>query len=189
MHEKRESRVGLRIYYFCSFHLARLFNHCPVAFTALLLSASFAALGLGSYLYWSRDHMDLEAAVRKAKQSHALRTSATTEPVQYQPPRLPDFASAEFTAQFQQLVKEIGLRTEEVSYSLETGAGQPYWRYRISLQVQSGYPLIRKLLAAIASEFPNATLDGIQCTRENTAAVGLKCELSLSAFFRKPQHA
>lgn len=178
----------LKVYLFFKFHLSSLSRQHPVAVLVLLLATLSAAAELGASVYWSSRQNEMEEALRVALETPAVpRRVAVPDPAGTIPV-LPEFSTSEFTDKFQALMKEMGLSADEVSYSLETSKAQPYWRYRVGLQVQSGYPAIRKFLAAASSEFPNVVLDAIRCGREKPEAAALKCELSLSAFFRRGDH-
>jgi len=101
---------------------------------------------------------------------------------------LPVFSSSTFTAEFLSIAHEAGVPTEEVAYSLENGVAQPYARYRITLEPKSGYPELRKFIAALESAQPNVALDAIRCRRDDAGATTLACQLAFSAFFRKASH-
>lgn len=175
---------GLKVFLFCSFHLAKLFRQQPVAVIVLSVSALVASLTLGAMLFWSARHQELSGALVSLQRSSPAQVT-----IQPAVPRdgavdLPEFSSAAFVAQLNSLAHDMGLASEEVTYTLENNPGQPYWRYRINFEVKSGYPQIRKFLAALSSEVPNATLDAIRCQRADTATPALTCNLTLSAFFR-----
>lgn len=98
---------------------------------------------------------------------------------------LPTFSSAELAKQFNQTATDVGLRSDEISYSLEASPGQPFLRYRLTFPVQSNYPTIRRFVAALSADMPHVVLDGIRCSRESTSSSALVCDLTLSAFFAR----
>jgi len=78
--------------------------------------------------------------------------------------------------------------TDELSYVLETGTTQPYWRYRVTVDMKADYPELRRFIAMLSSELPNVSLDTIRCRRENVITSSLTCQLAFSAFFQKQSH-
>jgi hypothetical protein len=152
----------------------------------LVSSLGAVVLTLCLMLHWSGQRHDVEAALNQTTRA-LIRNSALPPKTATLPQfaQLPPFASAEFAGQLAAVVNDAGLRSDEVTYLLEPRTNQPFWRYRVSLQVQSGYPTIRKFLAAMSFEFPNVVLDAIHCNRENSTSATLKCELALTAFFAK----
>lgn len=104
-------------------------------------------------------------------------------------PDLPLFDGAAFAADFNATLRDVSLPAEELVYVLENGPAQPYLRYRITLEVKSGYPEVRKFIAALAAAQPNVALDAVRCRREDAAIAVLSCQLAFSAFFRKADHA
>ncbi|UGQ48751.1 hypothetical protein [Massilia endophytica] len=128
-----------------------------------------------------------QEALRALRQSPRPPASASPAAASAAVP-LPQFDSADFAHRFLGTARDVGLVTDEVGYTLETPPGQPYWRYRISLSVKTGYPQVRRFVAALASEMPFVALDAIRCTRENIGASALACELTFSAFFRRGEH-
>jgi hypothetical protein len=175
----------LKIYFFCSFHLAKQFRQQPVAFAALLSAAFAAVLAVTAMLYWSGRRDNVESTLQVTLRRPPAPMAVAPAPSGNDAVSFPKFSSANFTDHLQSIAKDMGLAPEETSYSLESGPTQPYWRYRISFAIKSGYPQIRKFLAALSSEVPNLVLDSIRCHRENTATSGLTCELALSAFFQR----
>lgn len=181
----RGQGASLKIIHLCSFYWAKAFRYSPAASVLLLSSGLLGLASLVAFIYLSERREMLESALKQALQREKILSTAPPKPVANSIPNLPSFSSADFTLVFHSLMRAVGIETGEVSYSLEMSPAQPYWRYRISLEVESGYSPIRTLLAALDSELPNVTLDSIRCTRES-AALGLRCQLALSAFFRKP---
>jgi Tfp pilus assembly protein PilO len=170
------------------FYLLRSWHSQPLAVVAVLASSLGLAVVLGAA--WRaeserRQVRDEIAALRHARTQRPAPVpadSAATADL----PVLPDFDSAAVVHTFTTVVTQAGLPLDEVNYALEDTREQPYLRYRISLSVKSGYPQLRKAVAALASEMPNVALDAVRCGRENPAMTALACELTFSAFFRKP---
>lgn len=101
---------------------------------------------------------------------------------------LPQLQSAEIVKTFNNIADDLHVPLEEVAYSLDNADRTPYLRYRITLTTKVGYSEIRKFLAVVSSEMPNAALDNIRCSRTDAAAPVLGCELVFSAFFSKADH-
>ena len=168
------------------FLLHSLWSRQPAAAAVLLSGAVCLALAL---LIWAPlVSEDLEA--RSELKSLQARKPNLSPPaaVTRGEPLLPAFSGASAVDQFTSIARDVGLPVEEVNYALESPAGHPYRRYRISMSVKSGYPEIRKLMAVLASEMPNASLDAIRCSRENALTQGLGCELAFSVFYRQAAH-
>jgi len=125
---------------------------------------------------------------------HSLRVSAAAKPKVSSTQltdaiELPEFNAADFAAEFNQIASEAGLPVEELAYAMESGAAQPYQRYRIKMEVKAGYPELRRFVAAVSAAQPNVSLDSLRCRREDVATAPLTCQLAFSAFFRKAGHA
>lgn len=155
---------------------------------AVLLSAAGLCVALSMALVIERERAEAQEELTALR--HQRLAPARPQPPLAIPttavPELPEFDSTEVVRAFTSIVADAGLPLEEVSYALEDVREQPYLRYRISLSVKSTYPQTRKAVAALASAMPHVALDGIRCSRESTAVAALGCELSFSAFFRKP---
>lgn len=117
----------------------------------------------------------------------ALHPSAPVQaaPARIVEPELPVFVASQAVEAFTTTAQDVGLPVDEVTYSLENGNDQPYRRYRISMSVKTGYPEVRRFVAALATGMPNVALDAIRCARENAAAPTLGCQLVFSAFYRR----
>jgi hypothetical protein len=178
----------LRAVRFLQFYLLRCWRAQPVAMLAVLLSAAGLCVALSLSLAVERERGEAQEELTALR--HQRLAAARPQPSLATPtiaaPELLAFDSTEVVRGFTTIVADAGLPLEEVSYALEDVREQPYLRYRISLSVKSTYPQIRKAVAALASAMPHVALDGIRCSRESTAVAALGCELSFSAFFRKP---
>ena len=169
---------------FWAFQLSRLWRRQPGPLSVLLAAALCAVAAAAAYGYWSSRGEDARAQL-SAVLRHAPAPRVTELPLRPAGTDLPAFDSARFTAAFHALARDVGVPTDEIFYVLDSSAEQPYLRYRITLEAKSGYPELRKLLAALAVEQPNVVLDAIRCRREDARVVPLTCQLALSAFFSK----
>lgn len=177
----------MKILLFCEFHIRRLLWLQPILAAVLLGSVLLA--GTGCVLLWIQQ-------AHKASVEQSLHALHMTPPAQrvsatrssHAIPDLPLFSSPEFTDRFLAVARDAQVPTEEMTYVLETGSAQPYWRYRIAVNVKVGYPELRRFIAMLSSEMPHVTLDNIRCRREDALGAVLTCQLAFSAFFQKMTH-
>lgn len=171
----------------CEFYLRQLFRSQPatlaMVMSLLLLVASAVAFQYCRDLNREAGIRLQEMRLRSVVQPAALRPELVSHAV-----ALPVFVAAEFTEQFSTISRDAHVPTEELFYVLETGTAQPFWRYRITVELKAGYPELRKWIAALAYELPNVALDTIRCHRQDVTSSGLSCQVSFSAFFRKESH-
>ena len=172
---------------YLQFHCKRLIREQPAffaAFTCGLFSAAMAALLL--FQQWQR-HADarsqlnqLSRATMEAKQS--ARVAAVPDKSDTS---LPKFDGVQLVHALNELAAETRTPIDEVAYALDSGVSDPYLRYRIKLGVSAQYPVIRDFGARFISEWPNISMDSISCTRPDTTAVPLTCEMQFSAFYQR----
>jgi hypothetical protein len=175
---------------FFLFHLKRLVRLQPVLFAVALSSFVLLALAASAYGHqWLRANAASQELRELLVANQSIRAAARPQTVSSPAkPTLPPFSSAEFVQTINEVVHDIGLPVDEISYLLEDGPSLPYLRYRVTLSVTASYPLTRRFVDQMAMNFPNAVLDAISCSREDTALPALECDLSFSAFFRKGEH-
>ncbi|MDN2700398.1 hypothetical protein O0881_00140 [Janthinobacterium sp. SUN100] len=183
----QSDEAQLTILPFCGFYVRRLFQKQPVAISGLLFSFVLAAGACYASWYWEWESQVLTEQLREAKSLRVAPALVTVTAVS-NAVALPTFSSSEFTEQFSAIAREAKVPLDELFYVLETGQAQPFWRYRITIEIKTGYPELRNFIAALSSALPNVALDTIHCRREDVAAAGLACQLTLSAFFRKKMH-
>ncbi|QNM94823.1 hypothetical protein [Chitinimonas koreensis] len=99
---------------------------------------------------------------------------------------LPDFQPMALPGELDAAAHATGLEFGEVSYVLEKAASQGFLRYRATLKVTSSYPVIRRFVDRLQARQPHLALTAINCSKDDIGIGELDCELSLSAFFRKP---
>lgn len=116
-------------------------------------------------------------------------TPASVQSAQAQAPAtaagLPPFQSSELVTVLNETATESGLVLDEVTYSLDDTGRQPFLRYRISMTIHAGYPLIRRLAEQLSAKVPHLTLDAIDCSRKDVVVAELSCDMAMSGFFRK----
>lgn len=171
-----------------SFHVGRLCRGWPLALLALFAGLACVASTYSTWYYWAGRQEVAQAALSRLQAINHRPIARPPAPVPMPGTDLPPFDNAAFTAAFLATAKDVGVPADEVFYTLESTPEQPYLRYRISLESKSGYPELRKLLAALAVEQDNVVLDAIRCQRQDAKAVALTCQLAFSAFFRKVDH-
>lgn len=101
---------------------------------------------------------------------------------------LPPLRSAAVVKTINSIAEDMHVPLEEVGYVLDGTGNTPYLRYRITVTTKVSYGEIRKFLAALSYELPNAALDTIHCTRVDGATAALGCDLAFSVFFSKVAH-
>lgn len=171
----------------CRFHALQLYRRQPLV--AVLTGLSVLAV-LVSALAWAllfdarqEAARDLVAIASRPKTDPA--TSVASNAARNLAPDLPAFSSAALTADFHAISADVKLPVDEVIYTLDGSANQPYLRYRVTLSVKTGYPQIRKFVAALVAALPNVALDSVRCAKEDATSATLSCQLAFSAFYRK----
>jgi hypothetical protein len=171
----------------CRFHLLQFHRRQPVAATlaGILVLAMLASAVAWALAYKARQTAAQELADSAA--AHKVNATASVVPAaaNLAAPDLPAFSSAELAADFHAISADVKLPLDEVRYTLDSGASQPYLRYRVTLVVKTGYPEIRRFAAALVTALPNVALDSVRCGKEDGAAAPLSCQLAFSAFYRK----
>jgi hypothetical protein len=169
------------------FHVLRVMRAEPLVSAAAAGACALAVLaGLAFLLQTQR------LAEGRAELSRLEARARTTGPVRPPEPApgaallgLPPFSSASLVATLHDMAADSGLALDEINYALEDNGNQPYLRYRITLEVSSTYPLVRRLAEQLSLKVGHLTLDNIHCERKDVAAAELKCDLALSGFFAK----
>ena len=156
--------------------------------TAVSVLAALASLVVWAFMFGARQ--DVAQDLNAVAASRRTNAAAPAVPVatRQATPDLPVFSSSALTADFHAIAADVKLPVDEVSYSLDSGANQPYLRYRVTLVVKTGYPEIRRFAAALVSVLPNVSLDSVRCGKEDAAAIPVSCQLAFSAFYRKGGH-
>jgi hypothetical protein len=166
------------------FYLLRTLRTQPVTLGALVLS--MACLAVASVLLFQQMNRLGAARAELARMGSQPQPAVKREqPADAAIPDLPPFASAPFVAALNEAASDSGVTLDEVRYALDDSAGMPYLRYRVTLGVTAGYPLVRKMAERIQATMPNATIDAIHCTRKSPLFAELNCELALSGLFRR----
>lgn len=170
----------------CRFHLRRLYDSYPVNLIGIAVSAILVLVAVSGAVIAHRQANAL------AYESRALLSSKPLAAPAERPIgavlSLRPLHAAEVVKTFNSIAWELHVPVEEIAYSLDSTDRTPYQHYRITLTTKVGYSEIRKFLAILSSEMPNAALDSVHCSRPDAAAPALGCELAFSAFFSKVEH-
>lgn len=165
------------------FTVRRIAFSAPAGTLALLLSLALLA-GTG-IAYATQVHVHRQLLVDQQRlPSRAAATAIQTGPSDRID--LPDFQAMTLPSELDAAAQATGLEFGEVSYALEKAASQGFLRYRATLKVTSSYPVIRRFVDRLQARQPNVALTAINCSKDDIGIGELDCELSLSAFFRKP---
>ena len=171
---------------FCRFYLRRAYEAYPVQLvgTAACLAMLIAVLAAWGGIQRQVSHL----ADEKKALLHRRPGAPQSERADVAVIALPQLQSAEIVKSFNNIADDLHVPLEEVAYSLDNADRTPYLKYRITLKTKVGYSEIRKFLAVVSSEIPNAALDNIRCSRTDAAAPVIGCELEFCAFFSKKDH-
>lgn len=165
------------------FHFRRYIRAQPI--TALCLGTAVFLATLSAALWWGQ----IQRGQVLRDDLNALRLQWKTAPAvakkSDEVPLLPIFRSSELVGALQHAGTGSGLAMNEISYSLDASAAQPYLRYQVSLSVVGAYPVVRRFIDDIVLGMPNLVLDSITCSRDDIAAARPVCDLSFSSFYRK----
>lgn len=145
---------------------------------------------LASVIAWGLAYEARQRAAQELADIAAIHRANATAPVastaaSSAAPDLPVFSSSGLAADFHAIAADVKLPVDEVRYTLDSSASQPYLRYRVTLVVKTGYPEIRKFAAALLTALPNVALDSVRCGKEEAVGAALSCQLAFSAFYRK----
>lgn len=172
---------------FIKFHCLQAFRQRPWHCFSLIASGTILVVSGGFWLgqTHAREAVANDLRLLVVQQQADSKRAAQSTILPSDDHDLPLFSSADTTARFHAAASDVSLPINEVLFALDASKAQPYLRYRITLSVKTGYPQIRKFVAALAAELPNASLDNVRCAREETALTVLSCDLVFSAFFKK----
>lgn len=176
------------IFSFLTFHALRLLRAQPVVLAVAGMSFLLALLAAAAYIGQWQHARNATQQVRELLISSKPAAAGQPASPAASAPKLPRFSSAELVDTVNQVAADIGLPVDEISYTLDEGASQPYLRYHITLSSAASYPLMRRFVDGMAMNLPHAVLDSISCSRDDIGVAALNCDLSFSAFFMKDGH-
>ena len=160
----------------------------PRLLVVLIASVVLFAIGVAACVeQWQRTEA-AEHEWQSISQPHRTAGRPTTQAALPQQIALPPFNSAELVTALHRAAEESKLPLDEILFSLDDNATQPYLRYHATLTVSARYPAIRSFLQKMRTAVSNVSLDSITCTREDIGVTDLTCELALSAFYKKEGH-
>lgn len=172
---------------FLRFHILRMARSHPLAVGVLALCvalATAAAVALAGQANRAHAAQSLLTELR-AKSALTQAAKAPAPAALSAAPDLPPFQSAQLVSILNETATDSGLVLDEVAYTLDNNANQPYMRYRITMSLNATYPLIRRLAEQLNANVPHLTLDAINCSRKDVVVAELNCDLVMSGFFRK----
>jgi hypothetical protein len=149
--------------------------------SAILFIGALAALLLS---LWQQHAIDAEIAALP-RVDRVARPPASSGALASEAIRLPALSSPDLARRFNSVATQSGVPVDDISYVPDGDDGQPYQRYRLTMAVKTGYPQIRKFVAALSEELPNVLLDAVRCARDEAMSDQLSCELAFSAVFSK----
>lgn len=175
------------VFSFLRFYSRRLFAVHPALFFVLIVSIlgviSGGMLNYQQSVQLEQARGDMAIAF-KAEEGHGAKAPPASHgggPAV----ELPAFDSVVLVHTLNDQARDLGLQVDEVTYALDSGATTPYMRYRVALRVSDEYLRIRDFGARLASQLSNISMDSISCTRSDTGAKSVTCEMQLSAFYRR----
>ena len=171
----------------CQFYLRRLLQTQPIAFSALLAAGLIFASMLALCVEQLQSVDAAEAQWRILNQ-HGKESGRAGLQIGDMKLTLPAFNNTQLIEVLNDTAESSKLSLDEISFSLDDNANQPYLRYHATLTVSSSYPAIRRFLDQMRIKQPEMSLDSITCAREDITTVELACDLALSAFYRKETH-
>lgn len=182
--------MASQFFSYCRFHAVRLLRLERVMFVALAAVAIAVVVASGAYVaqrYQAGLNEQQVQELTVARRATSMKAKAAQPPIGA-PADLPPFDSAHLVRVLNDVAADVGMPLDEVAYTLDDGATQPYLRYRVMLSVESTYPVIRKFSRGVAATLTNVALDEINCAREDIAVKALSCDLAFSVFYARGEH-
>jgi hypothetical protein len=173
---------------FLRFHIVRMLRAQPVAMGFVVLSIALAAVAAMALAGQMRRVSAANAVLAQWQAKPAQVAHAAAPTVSAAALDLPPFQSARVVTILNETASDSGLKLDEVTYSLDDNASQPYLRYRITMTLNASYPLIRRLAEQLNANVPYLTLDAISCSRKDIGVAELSCDMVMSGFFQKASH-
>lgn len=146
-----------------------------IVFTSFVLIPSQAAL---SVLNAQKD-MPLEIVASKPLPTKAEQLQAFTQ-------QFPPLANR--TANVQKIMavaESMKLALDEISYKTEQRPDDALTHYHIDFSLVTSYANVRQFLSTVLATLPNASLDAINISRENTADEVVSTRVRLTLHFGK----
>lgn len=81
------------------------------------------------------------------------------------------------------LAQSMKLALDEISYKTEQRPDDALTHYHIDFSVMAGYPAMRHFLSAVLATLPNASLDAINMSRENSTDEVVTTRVRLTLHF------
>lgn len=164
------------------FRMRQLWHAYPSSVVLLSVSSFLLLIAVGAQyaVRLSLSEANEKSEELRASAPRVVQRSATGTGDAAQ--SLPPFNGTVLASVFNQAAAELKLPVEEIAYSLDNNPNQPFLRYRATLALHGGYPVVRRFIDRV-HKIGSVELDSIACARENIAAASLRCDLSFSAFY------
>jgi hypothetical protein len=166
------------------FNALLLWRTQPIAVVVSLFSVGALALAwMALVQQWAaaesvrNEWREIDKRVRISERSLQVASSE---------PSLPAFSGNQFVNALYRISTDSKLPLDEVVFALDDNGNQPYLRYRATLAVTATFPVIRAFIVQLHGVNPDVSLDAVSCARADIATEPLSCELTLSAFYRRP---
>ena len=167
----------------CWFYWRRFMREQPLMCGALLVAIT-AVLG-AAFAHLSLQRLTADALASQAALRNGLQTASVPEPAIPFRESLQPFNSAQVVDTLNQVAERAGLSIDEVSFTLDEGAGQPFLRYRASLTLVAKYLAMRRFVDGVRAGLPDVSLDSITCSRKAISDAQLSCDLVFTAFYAR----
>ncbi len=173
-----------KLFSLCRFHFQGLIRAQPVAVAMAFVSVLAATIAGGLY---AQQWVGADAAERELNSLNQQARAPVLAKGQANKVQivLPVFNSSQLVDTLNRIASDTKLPLDEIVFSLDENANQPYLRYHATLTVTARYPVIRKFVDQVRSNVTEASLDNISCTREDIRTIDLTCDLAISVFYKK----
>lgn len=98
-------------------------------------------------------------------------------------PNLPAPTPVHLVAALHESAGIAGLDLQDVAFSWENSASQPYIRYRAAFSLTTTYAGARKFIAAMLAQGSNIMLDELSCARKEERNRALSCDFTFSELY------
>lgn len=83
--------------------------------------------------------------------------------------------------------RDAGVTMERADYAVQADTSLPISRMNVSVPVQGSYAAVRRFLAGVLNDVPNAALESLQLERSDTRADELRATARLMLLYRTDQ--
>ncbi|WP_460536560.1 hypothetical protein [Chitinimonas naiadis] len=165
--------------------LRRLANARPWLLGLVGLSLVVLSVSTVANLQQRRNLHNLRNEAGALRAAPKANSAVQAESAKHGVIKLPAFKSAAFVDGLGKLADAAKLPMNEITFSLDDNADQPYLRYRATMTVEASYPAIRRFVEKVQADMDNVSLDTLNCTRADIDVAEVSCDLGLSAFYAR----